>query len=262
MVGILGPLVAFGLFIGFWYVMHYWALEAVFAKPGFLISAPHRVVNESYLDSARRADMLRGLGWTSLVAMTGLSIAIVVGMTLAILMAQANWIERSVWPFLIAGQAIPILTVVPIIGAIFGYGFAPRIFVCVVISIFPIVANTLFGLLSADRPMHDLFTLHGASRWTRLRKLQLPAALPAIFSGFRIAAGLSVIGALVGELFFRRGNKGIGILMEVYRSRSLYPPTYGALILSSLLGVAVFLVFGWLGRAVTGKWHESNRQTG
>ncbi len=81
---------------------------------------------------------------------------------------------------------------------------------CVIISIFPIVSNTLFGLLSAERSQHDLFTLHDASRRTRLRKLQLPAALPAIFTGFRIAAGLSVIGAVVGELFFRRGRRASG----------------------------------------------------
>jgi NitT/TauT family transport system permease protein len=131
----------------------------------------------------------------------------------------------------------------------------------VIISIFPIVSNTLFGLLSAERSQHDLFTLHDASRRTRLLKLQLPAALPAIFTGYRIAAGLSVIGAVVGELFFRRGSKGIGILMDQYRSRNQYPLTYGALVLSSLLGIAVFVFFGWLGHAIVGRWHESTRKS-
>jgi NitT/TauT family transport system permease protein len=144
---------------------------------------------------------------------------------------------------------------------IFGFGFSSRILVCVIISIFPIVSNTLFGLLSAERSQHDLFTLHDASRRTRLLKLQLPAALPAIFTGYRIAAGLSVIGAVVGELFFRRGSKGIGILMDQYRSRNQYPLTYGALVLSSLLGIAVFVFFGWLGHAIVGRWHESTRKS-
>ena len=97
---------------------------------------------------------------------------------------------------------------------------------------------------------------------TRLRKLQLPAALPAIFTGFRISAGLSVIGAVVGELFFKRGNKGIGILMDTYRSRNNYPLTYGALVLTALLGIAVFVFFGWLSHLVIGRWHESTRTTG
>ena len=98
-----------------------------------------------------------------------------------------------------------------------------------------------------------------ASRLVRLTKLQLPSALPAIFTGFRIAAGLSVIGAVVGELFFRKGGKGIGILMEQYRSRTLWPQTYGALILSSILGILVFVFFGWISRLVIGRWHETTR---
>jgi NitT/TauT family transport system permease protein len=259
--GIVAPIIGLGVFVGLWYLMHYWALEALWDKPSFLITAPHRVVEDSYLEGVPRSEMLRGLGWTTFVAISGLSISIVLGMFLAIVMAQATWLERSFWPYLIAAQAVPILAIVPIIGVIFGYGFSSRILVCVIISIFPIVSNTLFGLLSADRSQHDLFTLHNASRRTRLLKLQLPAALPAIFTGFRIAAGLSVIGAVVGELFFRRGSKGIGIVMDQYRSRSQYPLTYGALVLSSLLGIAVFILFGWLGHLIVGRWHESTRKS-
>ena len=128
---------------------------------------------------------------------------------------------------------------------------------CVIISIVPIVSNTLFGLRSVERGQHDLFTLQGASSWTRLTKLQFPAAQPAIFTGFRISAGLAVIGMVVGELFNRQGAKGIGILMDEYRSRNQFTYTWGALLLSSLLGIAVFFLFGWLQKAVTGRWHES-----
>jgi NitT/TauT family transport system permease protein len=259
--GIVAPIIGLGVFIGLWYLMHYWALEALFDKPSFLITAPHRVIEDSFFEEIPREQMLRGLGWTTFVALIGLSISIALGMLLAVIMAQATWLERSFWPYLIAAQAVPILAIVPIIGVIFGFGFSSRILVCVIISIFPIVSNTLFGLLSAERSQHDLFTLHDASRRTRLVKLQLPAALPAIFTGYRIAAGLSVIGAVVGELFFRRGSKGIGILMDQYRSRNQYPLTYGALVLSSLLGIAVFVFFGWLGHAIVGRWHESTRKS-
>lgn len=256
----IGPVIAFALFILTWYIIHWWALEAIWNKPDFLVTAPDRVINESFLDSSTRSTMLQGLLWTTIVAMIGLAIAIVVGMALAIAMAQARWLERSFWPYLVALQAIPILAVTPIIAVILGYGMGARVLVCVIISLFPIVSNTLFGLLSADRLQHDLFTLHGASRTTRLVKLQLPAAMPAIFTGFRIAAGLSVIGAVVGELFFRRGEKGIGILLDVYRQRLLYPQMYGALILSSLLGITVFTLFGWIGNRVVGRWYESTRE--
>jgi len=257
---LIGPVLALFLFIGIWYLMHYWALEAVFDRPAFLITEPDRVIEESFLDSDNRTTLLQGLYWTTVVAMCGLAISIVLGMTIAIGMAQAQWLERSFWPYLVALQAIPILAITPIIASVFGFGFSARILVCVIISLFPIVSNTLFGLLSADRMQHDMFTLHGAGRRTRLMKLQLPGAMPAIFTGFRIAAGLSVIGAVVGELFFRRGEKGIGILLDVFRQRNNYPLMYGALLLSSMLGIVVFSLFGWIGNKVVGKWYESTRE--
>jgi NitT/TauT family transport system permease protein len=259
-VELIGPVLALFLFVAIWYLMHYWALEAVFDRPAFLITEPDRVIEESFLNSNNRTILLQGLYWTTVVAMCGLSISIVLGMAIAIGMAQAQWLERSFWPYLVALQAIPILAITPIIASVFGFGFSARILVCVIISLFPIVSNTLFGLLSADRMQHDLFTLHGASRRTRLMKLQLPGAMPAIFTGFRIAAGLSVIGAVVGELFFRRGEKGIGILLDVFRQRNNYPLMYGALILSSMLGIAVFSLFGWVGHKVVGKWYVSTRE--
>ena len=258
-IDIAGPVAGFALFIGLWWLMHAWGMRALFDKPNFLLPSPATVVDRSYLDEVVRGDMLQALWWTAGVALTGLAISIALGMLLAVIMAQANWVERSMWPYLIAAQAVPILAIAPLIGNIFGFGFGSRVLVCVIISIFPIVSNTLFGLLSADPSQHDLFTLKRASRRVRLTKLQLPSALPAIFTGFRIAAGLSVIGAVVGELFFRQGGKGIGILMEQYRSRTLWPQTYGALILASILGILVFVFFGWLSRLVIGRWHETTR---
>jgi NitT/TauT family transport system permease protein len=261
-VNIVGPIVVFAVMLGFWYLMHYWALENVFDKGAFLIPPPHRVVDRSLFDPFFRGQLLDGLLWTTIVAAVGLVIAIAIGVTLAVLMAQASWLEVSLWPYLIALQAIPILAIVPIIALVLDYGFTARVFVCVIISLFPIVSNTLFGLLSADRAQHDLFTLGGSNRWTRLWKLQLPAALPAMFTGFRIASGLSVIGAVVGELFFRKGGKGIGLVMDVFRQRNQNPPMFGALILAALLGIVFFTFFGWLGKAVVGRWHETTRKTG
>ena len=195
------------------------------------------------------------------MALVGLAIAIVLGLSIAILMSQARWVERSIFPYAVALQAVPILAFVPLIGALFGFDFRSRVIVCVIISLFPIVANSLFGLLSADRSQHELFSLHGASRATRLRKLMLPAGMPAIFAGFRIAAGLSVIGAVVGDFFFRQGQPGIGKLIDVYRGRLDMEEMYGAVILAAVLGIVVFWAFGALSNLVVGHWHESTRRT-
>jgi len=165
-----------------------------------------------------------------------------------------------VYPYLVALQAIPVLAVIPIIYSVFGDGLAPRFFVCIMISFFPIVTNTLFGLNSADPGQHDLFTLRNASRWTRLVKLQLPRAMPSIFTGFRISAGLSVIGAIVGEQFFQSGSKpGVGIIMELYRTKGNNPgAVYGGVIIACLIGIFTFMLFGLVAKLVVGHWHESN----
>jgi NitT/TauT family transport system permease protein len=90
-------------------------------------------------------------------------------------------------------------------------------------------------------------------------KLELPAALPSIFTGLRISAGLAVIGAIVGDFFFKQGEPGIGILIDLYRSRLQSEQMFAAIILSSLLGVIVFWLFGFLARRVVGAWHQSAR---
>jgi NitT/TauT family transport system permease protein len=263
---VIGPLVVLGLFVGGWYFMHHWGMRHIFNKPGFLMPPPHEILYDSFVREVPqpngstlvpRTALLKALWQTSKLTMLGLSISIVLGVLLAVVMAPTRWLERSISPFLVALQAVPILVIAPVLGSMFGYEFRTRLIVCVIISIVPIVTNTIFGLRSADQGQHDLFTLKGASRWTRMVKLQLPAGLPAMFTGFRISAGLAVIGAVVGELFNRLGEKGIGVLMDEYRSRNQFTYTYGALLLSSLLGIGVFFLFGWLQKLATGKWHEA-----
>lgn len=256
-----GPIVTFVALVGLWEYFHRDGMRRFFDKPGFLVPSPATVIDHAFGNSIVREQLLVGLGWTTYAAVIGLLITIVVGMALAVLMAQARWAERSIYPYLVALQAIPVLAITPIIYSIFGGGMESRIYVCIMISIFPIVTNTLFGLTSVDPGQHDLFTLRGVSRWTRLMKLQFPAAMPAIFTGFRISAGLSVIGAVVGEQFFRQGEKpGIGIVMEQFRQKSRYPEMFGGLLIAAGLGIAVFLLFGLISRLVVGHWHESARK--
>lgn len=267
-IDVVGPLAVLALFVGFWYWMHLWALENLFNRDGFLMPAPHLIISESFLGGKAqasgqafnpRSDMLRALAETTKLTFVGLACAILFGTALAMLMTPFRWLERSIYPYLVALQAVPVLVIAPVLGAVFDYTFRTRVIVVVIISIVPIITNTLFGLRSAEAGQHDLFTLKRASWHQRLFKLQLPAALPAIFTGYRISAGLAVIGAVVGELFNRKGAKGIGILMDEYRSRNQFTFTYGALLLSSLLGIAVYFAFGGLQKLVIGKWYQ---QTG
>lgn len=251
------PPVAVGLAIlGVWYFITYVVLEP---RRRFLLRPPHEVWKVGFADGDNLADLLEGMWSSSKVAFWGLLIAISLGFLLAIVMSQAKVVERAIFPYAVVLQAIPILAIVPLIGFWFGYGFQSRVLVCVIIALFPIVVNTLFGLLSADQGMHDLFTLHGASRVTRLRRLMFPAALPAVFAGLRISAGLSVIGAIVGDFFFGQGDVGIGQLLKRYANRLEGEQLFAAVIMSSALGVGVFLFFGWLSGRIVGKWAGESR---
>jgi NitT/TauT family transport system permease protein len=252
----LPPFGVFALFIGVWYLISYAVLDP---DRRFLLPAPHEVIAVGFVNQRNLTELLTGLWLTTQVALLGLGIAMVVGVAVALLMSQAIWLEQSLYPWAVVLQTIPILALVPLIGFWMDFGKDSRIVVCVLIALFPIIANTLFGLQSADAGLHDLFTLHHASRLTRLRKLLIPASLPAMFAGFRISAGLSVIGAIVGDFFFKQGQPGLGILIDLYRARLQSERMFAAIILSSLLGIAVFLLFGWLGRRVVGRWYHARR---
>jgi NitT/TauT family transport system permease protein len=236
--------------IGLWLVVSYLLLSP---RRRFLVPPPERVLTDSLLDWTHLQPMLAALGLTAEVALVGLGIASVLGIVTATAMSQASWVERAVYPYAVVLQTVPILAIVPLIGLWFDYGFTSRVIVCVIIALFPMIANTLFGLHSATQGAHDLFTLNKASRWQRLAKLQLPAALPSIFTGLRTSSGLSVIGAIVGDFFFKQGEPGIGTLLDVYRARLQSTDLFAAIILASLFGIAVFAVFTVLGKLVVGK---------
>ena len=155
---VIGPVVVFVLFIAFWEYMHRDGMRRFLDKNPILLPSPVTVIDQAFLDEKVRSQLVEGLYWTTYAAVIGLAITIVVGISLAVLMARAVWLERSVYPYLVALQATPVLAIVPIIYSVFGGGMSSRIYVCVKISIFPIVTNTLFGLTSVDASQHDLFT--------------------------------------------------------------------------------------------------------
>jgi NitT/TauT family transport system permease protein len=251
--GILPPLVALGCFVGVAYLFSYVILSP---SRRFLMPPPHEVVRNGLLNHQHLHEQLSALWDTAQVSLTGLAIAFAIGASLAIVMSQAKWIERSLYPYAVIMQVTPILAIVPLIALWFGYDFTARVVVCVLIAIFPIITNTLHGLLTVDANQHDLFTLHRSSRIARLVKLQLPHAIPDIFVGLKVSAGLSVVGAIVGEFFFRQGTPGLGRLLDVYRAYLQIDLLMSALLFSCALGIVSFWVIGALGHQLTKNWHE------
>lgn len=252
--GVLPPLAVALAVVGCWLVVSYVLLDA---DRRFLLPPPQRVLSVGLVDAAHRAELIRGLVSTARVAIVGLVIAIALGSAGAILMSRTRWLERSFYPWAVVLQTIPVLAIIPVIGFWFGYAFNSRVIVCVLVALFPITTNTLFGLKSVNRGHADLFRLRDANVWQRLVHLEIPGALPAILTGWRIAAGLSVIGAIIGDFYFQRGPAGIGRLISGYTQRLQSEQLFAAVLLCSALGLVVFWFFGLLNRLLVHPWHES-----
>lgn len=235
-----------------WYAVSY----LVIAQQ-FLLPPPHEVYVNALTNDALMGPMIDALGRTVSVAMIGLLISVVLGVAWAVVMSQSTWAEKVLYPYAVILQTVPIIALVPLIGIWLQYGATARIVVVVIISLFPMISNTFFGLNSASAASHDLFTLQRASRWQRMTKLRFPAALPSIFTGLRNAAGLSVIGAIVGDTFFQQGPVGIGGLLRTYTLRLQMDALFTAITLTTLFGVLVFSLFAALDRAVIGRWYGS-----
>ena len=249
-------LVATGV-VGLWYAAHYFLIDewSRFKLPTLDTVIADGFGNEKVIDN-----LLRGLLVTARLSLIGFLIAIVIGIIIAIIMSQSKVIEQTLFPYAVVMQTLPLFALVPLFGIWWGFGLFSQTVICVLIGLFPIITNTLFGLQSATSQQHDLFTLRSASRWTRLVKLQIPTSLPAMFTAFRIAAGLSVIGAVVGEFFFRRGDPekaGLGRLISLYNTRPVVdsPKLMAALFLSCTLGIVYFAAVSLLRRRVIGRWY-------
>jgi len=225
----------------------------------YLLPSPLRVaqaVGENF------SSLMTSLGITAVEAAGGLAGSLIAGILIALLFAQSQWVRRMFYPYTILLQTVPIVAIAPLILMWFGAGTGSVMLVTFIICLAPIIANTTQGLISVDRNMVDLFLMANASRSQVLLKLRMPHALPSIFTGIRISAGIAVIGAITGELFggaARVGVGGIGYAIQ-YASSQLQTDYLFALVLAaSVLGFVFFFITMFLEWYFLHQWHESAR---
>jgi len=198
--------------------------------------------------------------WTTLQEMLlGLGVAFVFGVLLAVMISSSRLVERSIYPAVVASQAIPIIALAPILLIWFGYGMTPKVIVVVLTCFFPIVVSMVDGLRAADTDALALLRSMGASRWQMMRIVRVPAALPALFSGTRIAAAWSVIGALVGE--WVGASSGLGYLMTRSASQFQTPRLYAAVIIAATMGILLFALVALAERLLL-PWRRVDRRGG
>ena len=198
-------------------------------------------------------------GVTLAITFMALALAVVFGGGLAILFTQSKWIEMSFFPYAVVLQVTPIVAIAPLIFIYVESKLAGLLLCAWIVAFFPVLSNTTLGLNSADHNLRDLMTIYRASRWQRLRFLQLPAALPYFLGGLRIAGGLSLIGAVVAEFVAGSGGIGSGLAFRILEAsyRLNIPRLFAALILIIVTGITIYLALSWLSWLLLHKWHES-----
>jgi NitT/TauT family transport system permease protein len=236
-------------------IMHLWA-EAL-NKP-YLLPTP-RAVAQITLD--RHSDLLASLWTTTEAAMIGFFYSAVCGVAVGMALAASSLVRRAFYPYTVFFQTVPIVAIAPLLMIWCGPGLGAVALCAFIVSVFPVIANTLSGLLSTDRALEDLFRLYGASAWARLWKLKLPSALPSIFTGLRVAAGLAVIGTVVGEFLvglFGPGE-GLGVRIVSAKKTGHTDEVFAAVLIASLLGLAMFAAINLAAKLLIGHWHASEQ---
>jgi ABC-type nitrate/sulfonate/bicarbonate transport system permease component len=187
----------------------------------------------------------------------GFLAALVAGLLLAVAIAYSRILERSVYPIVVASQTIPVIAIAPLLLIWVGYGIAPKIIVVALISFFPISVNTVDGLKSVDPDMVNMMRTLGASRWQIFTKLQIPASLPSMFSGIKIAIAVSVIGAVIGE--WVGASAGLGYLMTYSQPLFLTSRVFAAIAILSAMGIGLFLLAS-LVEQLTLPWYYTEKR--
>ncbi len=186
--------------------------------------------------------------------------AAISGLFIAVLFAQSRWIERSFFPYAVILQTTPIVAIAPLIIIWFKNNTFLALVVCAwIIALFPIISNTTLGLKSADHNLVNLFKLYNASRWQTLLYLRLPSAMPYFLGGLRISGGLALIGAVVAEFVAGTGGRRSGLAYQILMSsyNLQIPRMFAALILTTGLGVLIFVVLTLISDFLLRHWHES-----
>lgn len=211
------------------------ALVMLFQVPTWLLPAPSVI----WTEFVKQAHLLgRHIFATGIGAVGGLVIGSISGLVLAILMVHSRLLARILMPLLVIDQSVPKMALAPIFVIWFGTGTMTRVVIAMVISFFPMVVNAIRGMTTVDRRVNDLMTTISASRWHLLTKVQLPNAVPYIFSGLKVAVPLSIIGAVVAE--FMQSDSGLGYVVLVAVGNANTPMVFVAVMLMALLSLSLF----------------------
>ena len=233
-------------FIALWQAM-VWIMEV----PAWKLPAPWAIASELVVS---RSLFIRHAWVTLQEVLLGFAVALVVGVALATLISSSPTFRRAIYPFVIASQTVPTIVIAPLLLIWVGYGLTPKVIVVVLVAFFPIVVNAVDGLASADADMVRMMRTFGASSRQIFMKVKVPAALPLLFSGIKIAITFSVIGAVIGE--WVGSSAGLGYLTRVSVPLFLTARSFGAVVILAVMGISLFLAVALVERRML-RWQRA-----
>ena len=228
----------------------------VFSLPSYILPAPSEIVGEIV---TRRAQYAHAALFTLQPMLIGFAAAVAIGVALALLVAFSRTMESTVYPLLVFFQIVPKIAVAPLFIIWFGFGLAPKVLLVFLLSFFPVVVSAITAFRSVDPDILDLARSTGAGRWRTFVKVQIPHALPTLFTGFKVAAALSATAAVVAE--FVASDRGLGYLLLEANGNLNTSMAFGAVFVLTALGFALYAAVEFAERLAI-PWHVSQRGDG
>jgi ABC-type nitrate/sulfonate/bicarbonate transport system permease component len=236
-------------------VVAWQAYVTVAGVPDFILPAPSGIW-QSFLD---QHDLLLQNTWPTVgIALGGYSLAVVVGLLLAIGMYAFRWLELALYPLVIASQAVPFVAFAPVLVIVFGFDLTPKLIIVCLICFFPITVNAVDGFKSVEPDLAALMRTLGAGRWRLFREVTWPSALPLIFSGARVAITYAVVGAIFAE--WSGASEGLGWLLTQASSQFDTGVIFADAAILSLLGIGLFAAVTLLERILLPWYHTEKRR--
>jgi NitT/TauT family transport system permease protein len=231
----------------------YWEFHVRYFQVEALLLPPPSRIALSFWNGIADGLFLKHLAITVFRALSGFAVATLLGVALGALIAQFRFVERTIYPWVVALQTVPKIAIAPLILVWCGYGSLSKIVTATLVAFFPVLVNTIIGLRSCEQGKLDLMRSLKAGRWLTFRMVELPNALPFIFAGLSVAAVFSILGALVGE--FVGSKDGIGFLILDANYQLNIPRVFALLILLGMYGIACHLLLHFAHRKLV-FWNE------
>ena len=246
---VVAPLLFLGVIVVVWKIAlaEEWVSTRVLPHPEDIVA--------SFVDLSLSDIWWDDVGATLWESVAGFLLGSALGLALAIPSGLWRVMRRMLHPYAIGLQVTPRIAIAPLIIAWVGFGYSSKIWIAAIISFFPVYVNALTGMLTVDEEAREMFRSLGASRWQTFVRLVTPSSMPVMFAGLKTAAGLSLVGAVVGE--FISAQRGLGVLVQQFSYQLAVSDAFAVIVMLMLLGLLLYGVMEWIERITVFWLHDS-----